>query len=212
MSGPPVVHVVDDDASFRAAVARLVRAGGWEAVEDGSTGDFLLHRPPDRPGCVLLDLQMPGGPSGLDLQEALSGLGIALPVVFVTGHADVPSSVQAMKAGAVDYLTKPVEREALFDALRRAFARDARSRGERAEADALRDRFDTLSAREREVLRRVAEGKLNKQVAGEMRIAERTVKLHRATALRKLGARSAAELGRLAERLRRLSAGDDDAR
>jgi FixJ family two-component response regulator len=208
VSGPPVVHVVDDDPSFRAAVARLIRAGGWEAVEYGSTGDFLLHRPADRPGCVLLDLQMPGGPSGLDLQEALEGLGVPLPVVFLTGHGDVPSTVRAMRAGAVDFLTKPVEREALFDALRRAFERDERRRGERVEADALRERFAGLTEREREVLRRIADGRLNKQIAGEMRIAERTVKLHRAAAMQKLGVRSAAELGRIAERLKHLAAED----
>jgi FixJ family two-component response regulator len=206
VSGPPVVHVVDDDPSFRAAVSRLIRAGGWEAVAYGSTGEFLLHKPADRPGCVLLDLQMPGGPSGLDLQEALEGLGVPLPVVFVTGHGDVPSTVRAMRAGAVDFLTKPVEREALFDALRRAFERDERARGERVEADALRERFAGLTEREREVLRRIADGRLNKQIAGEMRIAERTVKLHRAVAMQKLGVHSAAELGRIAERLRHLPA------
>lgn len=212
MSGRPLIHVVDDDAPFRRAVARLLGAAGYDALEYASTGEFLLHPPPDRPGCVLLDLQLPGGPSGLELQAVLAEHGVALPVVFLTGHADVPSTVRAMKAGAVDVLTKPVEKEALFDALGRALDRDARAREERSRAEELRQRFACLSEREREVLRRIVEGRLNKQIAAEMRIAERTVKLHRAAVLRKLGVGSAAELGRLSERLLHLAAGSVPAR
>jgi len=200
----PLVHVVDDDAPLRTSLLRLLRAAGFEARGYGSAGDFLLHPLPDRPGCVLLDLQMPG-PSGLELQQALERQGVPLPVVFLTGHGDVASSVRAMQAGAVDFLTKPVKRDTLFEALRRALERDARQRAARAEADALRQRIATLTAREREVFDAIASGMLNKQIADELEMAERTVKLHRARVMEKLSVASPAELGRLAERLRRLS-------
>jgi FixJ family two-component response regulator len=201
----PLIHVVDDDESFRTALLRLLRAAGHEARGYASTGEFLLRPLPDRPGCVLLDLRLPGGPSGLDLQEALETHGVTLPVIFLTGHADVPSTVRAMKAGAVDFLTKPVERETLSDAIGRALERDAQRRASRDDAAALRARFAALTAREREVLERLADGKHNKHIASDLGIAERTVKLHRAHAMEKLGVHSLAELGRLAERLRRLS-------
>jgi len=204
MSEAPLVHVVDDDASLRTSLLRLLRVAGFEARGYGSTGEFLLRPLPDRPGCVLLDLRMPG-PSGLELQEALRRQGVSLPVVFLTGHGDVASSVRAMQAGAVDFLTKPVQRDTLFEALRRALDRDARQRAARAEADELRRRFGSLTAREREVFDAVASGKLNKQVADELGMAERTVKLHRSRVMEKLGVGSAAELGRLAERMRILT-------
>ena len=204
MSTAPLIHVVDDDASLRTALLRLLDAAGFEARGYASTGDFLLQPVPDRPGCVLLDVRMPG-PSGLELQAALQSRGIALPVVFLTGHADVASSVRAMKAGAVDFLTKPVQRHTLLDALRRALARDASARTARDEAVRLRAVFATLTLRERKVFDLIAAGKLNKQVADELGIAERTVKMTRAQVMAKLGAGSAAELGGLAERLRRLS-------
>ena len=204
MSTAPLIHVVDDDASLRTALLRLLDAAGFEARGYASTGDFLLQPVPDRPGCVLLDVRMPG-PSGLELQAALQSRCIALPVVFLTGHADVASSVRAMKAGAVDFLTKPVQRHTLLDALRRALARDASARTARDEAVRLRAVFATLTLRERKVFDLIAAGKLNKQVADELGIAERTVKMTRAQVMAKLGAGSAAELGGLAERLRRLS-------
>jgi FixJ family two-component response regulator len=204
MSTKPLIHVVDDDESLRTAVLRLLVAAGFEACGYGSTGDFLLHPLPDRPGCLLLDVRMPG-PSGLDLQAALKQQGIMLPVIFLTGHADVSSSVRAMKAGAVDFLTKPVKRDILLDALRRALAIDALQRVARDEADRLRTRFASLTPREREVFDLIIAGRLNKQIADELGIAERTVKLQRAQVMAKLGAGSAAELGRLAERLRHLS-------
>ncbi len=204
MSEAPLIHVVDDDPSLRSSLLRLLRAAGFEACEYGSTGEFLLHPLPDRPGCVLLDLRMPG-PSGLELQEALRRQGVPLPVIFLTGHGDVASSVRAMQAGAVDFLTKPVPRDTLFEALRRALERDARERAARAEADELRRRFASLTAREREVFDAIASGKLNKQIADDLGLAERTVKLHRAHVMEKLSAGSPAELGRLAERLRLLS-------
>jgi FixJ family two-component response regulator len=204
MNVPPLVHVVDDDESLRTALLRLLDAAGFESRGYASTGEFLLHPPPDRPGCVLLDLRLPG-PSGLELQDALRDHGIRLPVVFLTGHADVASSVRALKAGAVDFLTKPVDREILFEALQRALERDATDRANRAQAEALRTRFASLTPRERQVFDGIAAGKLNKQIANDLGVAERTVKLHRARAMEKLGVSSAAELGRLAERLRQLS-------
>ena len=204
MSETPLIHVVDDDESLRTSLLRLLGAAGFEACGYGSTGEFLLQPPPDRPGCVLLDLRLPG-PSGLELQAALKRQGVALPVIFLTGHGNVASSVRAMQAGAVDFLTKPVKRETLFEALRRALERDARERAHREEADQLRARFALLTSREREVVDSVVCGKLNKQIAHDLGIAERTVKLHRASAMAKLAVGSSAELGRLAERLRALT-------
>jgi FixJ family two-component response regulator len=203
MSTIPLIHVVDDDESLRPALLRLLAAAGFEARGYASAGEFLLQPPPARPGCLLLDVRMPG-PSGLDLQEALQRHGIGLPIVFMTGYADLASSVGAMKAGAVDFLAKPVERDALFDALRRALERDSAQRVAHDEAKQLRARFDSLKPREREVFDRIVAGRLNKQIATELGIAERTVKMQRAQVMAKLGAGSAAELGRLAERLRRL--------
>lgn len=205
MSTLPLIHIVDDDESLRTAISRLLEAAGFEVRGYASTGDFFLQPPADRPGCVLLDVRLPG-PSGLDLQEALHRQGITLPVVFLTGHADVSSSVRALKAGAVDFLTKPVERQTLFDAIARALQRDAAQRTARTEAEALLARFSTLTPNERSVFDLVVVGRLNKQVAGELGISERTVKLHRANAMLKLGVGSPAELGRLAERLQQISA------
>jgi FixJ family two-component response regulator len=204
MSAPPLIHVVDDDDSLRTALLRLIRAAGYEARGYASTGDFLMCPPFDRPGCLLLDMHLPG-PSGLDLQEDLQRRGVGLPVVFLTGRADVASSVRAMKAGASDFLTKPVESATLLEALQRALARDGLQRDRRDEASRLQARFARLTPREREVFDRVVEGRLNKQIADDLGIAERTVKLQRAQVMDKLGAGSAAELGRLAERLRALS-------
>ena len=201
MSATALIHVVDDDESLRTALLELLDAAGFEARGYASTGEFLLHPLPDRPGCVLLDVRMPG-PSGLDLQAALQRQGIALPVIFLTGHADVPTSVRAMKAGAVDFLEKPVERDTLLDALRRALARDAAQRAAREEALRQSARLAVLTPREREVFDRIVAGKLNKQIADELGIGLRTVKAYRAQLMEKLGVTSAAELGRLAGELR----------
>jgi RNA polymerase sigma factor (sigma-70 family) len=203
MSAAPVIHVVDDDESLRTALLRLIAAAGFEARGYATAGDFLLQPPPESPGCLLLDVRMPG-PSGLDLQAALQRQGIGLPVIFMTGYADVASSVRAMKAGAVDFLAKPLERAALFDALHRALARDSAQRLVGAEAQRLRACFESLKPREREVFDRIVAGRLNKQIAAELGISERTVKMQRAQVMAKLGAGSATELGRLAERLRYL--------
>lgn len=203
MSAKPLIHVVDDDDALRTALLRLLDAAGFEACGYASAGDFLLNPPADRPGCLLLDVRMPG-PSGLDLQEALERLGVPLPVVFLTGHADVPTGVKAMKAGAVDFLTKPVERNTLLEALQRALRVDAAQRNAREEARRIRVAFDSLTPGERDVFDGVIAGKFNKVIAAELGIAERTVKARRAEVMTKLGAESAAELGRLAERLRQL--------
>ena len=197
MTDRALIHVVDDDDSLRAALLDLLDVAGYEARGYASTGEFLLHPPPDRPGCVLLDVRMPG-PSGLDLQAALQRYAVTLPVVFLTGHADVPTSVRAMKAGAVDFLEKPVARDTLLDALQRALARDAAQRLDRDAAERRSARLSTLTPREREVFDRVVAGKLNKQIADELGIGLRTVKAFRAQLMSKLGVATAAELGRLA--------------
>jgi len=193
----PVIHVVDDDASFRTAISRLLRAGGHEARCYPSAVEFLAATPGALPGCVLLDLHMPG-PSGLDLQQALAKAEHPLPVIFLTGHGDIPISVQAMREGAEDFLTKPVKKESLFAAIERALARDAQEREQRARRRELRARFDALTPREREVLAHVLSGQLNKQVAGDLGTSERTIKAHRANLMAKLQVQSVAELAHLA--------------
>lgn len=204
MNTTPLIHVVDDDESLRTALVRLLTAAGFEARGYASTGEFLLHPPSDRPGCVVLDVRLPG-PSGLDLQDAMREHAIDLPVIFLTGHADVPSSVRAMKSGAVDFLEKPVDRDTLLGALARALARDREDRNVRGHAHLLRARFALLTPRERDVFDRVVTGRANKMIADELGIAERTVKVHRAQLMAKLGVGSSAELGGLAEQLRHLS-------
>jgi FixJ family two-component response regulator len=198
---PPLIHVIDDDESLRHALLRLLEAAGFEARGHASAGDFLLQPVPDRPGCLLLDVRMPG-PSGLDLQAALPAHKVGLPVIFMTGFADVPTSVRAMKAGAVDFLEKPVQRQDLLDAIGRALQRDERQRRERDELERLQQRFALLTPREQEVLEEVVAGKLNKQIATVLQVSERTVKTLRAQGMDKLGATTSAELGALMERLR----------
>lgn len=197
MNAPaPLVRVVDDDASFLMAVARMLRASGFAVKTYASAAEFLAGPEVDVPGCVLVDLRMPGL-SGLDLQEALATAGHGLPVIFLSGHGDVPTTVQAMRRGAEDFLTKRAPKEELLEAVRRALARDARQRAEHARLEALRVRFAALTPRELEVLKHVVRGRLNKQIAGDLGIHERTVKLHRTAITAKLGVHSAAELTRL---------------
>jgi FixJ family two-component response regulator len=195
-SSPATVFIVDDDASFLTAVARMLRASGFVVKTFASAAEFLAQPELEVPGCVLADLQMPGL-SGLDLQKALAKAGHLLPVIFLSGHGDIPTTVQAMRRGAEDFLTKRAPKEALLDAVNRALARDARERAERARLEALRARFAALTPREREVLKHVVQGKLNKQIAGDLGIHERTVKLHRTAITTKLGVHSAAELTKL---------------
>ena len=193
----PTIFIVDDDASFRNAISRLVRAGGYAVQTFASATEFLQSARPDAPGCVLLDLQMPG-PSGLDLQSALARSENALPIVFLTGKGDIRTSVHAMRAGADDFLTKPVKKEVLFAAIKRALARDAQEREQRTRRRELRARFDALTPREREVLAHVLSGQLNKQIAADLDASERTVKAHRANLMAKLQVQSVAELAHLA--------------
>jgi RNA polymerase sigma factor (sigma-70 family) len=197
----PLIHVVDDDDSTRRALLRLLEVQGFETACHASAGDFLLHRPPDRHGCILLDLRMPG-PSGLDLQSALVAQDLSLPVIFMTGHADVASCVAAMRAGAVDYLEKPIGPELLLAAIDRALRRDGEARAMKEERARLSAAFGSLSQREKQVFELVVAGKVNKQIADALRVAERTVKAQRASLMAKLGTHSSAGLGQMAERLR----------
>lgn len=201
MSEPaPIVFVVDDDSSVRRSLARLLKAHGYQTQLFASAQEFLQHQGDYGPGCVVLDLQLPGL-SGLDLQAELAAAGRAIPIVFITGHGDIPSSVKAMKAGAVDFLTKPVRAAVLLDAVRAAVARDVRERHSREAVAAVAARLRTLTSRERQVLALVVTGKLNKQIAHELGTTEKTVKVHRSRAMHKLGAASIAELVRLAEKV-----------
>ena len=197
-SPPATVFVVDDDASFLAAVSRLLRATGHPVKTFSSASEFLQSLPAAGPGCVVADLQMPGL-SGLDLQAALARTNNPLPVLILTGHGDIPTSVRAMRQGAEDFLTKRAPKEALLDAVKRALARDAHERAKRTRVQGLRARFDALTEREREVLQHVLRGQLNKQIAADLGIHERTVKLHRTAITTKLGVPSVAELTRLAQ-------------
>jgi FixJ family two-component response regulator len=199
-SAGPVVRVVDDDSSFRVAVCRLVRKAGYEVREYASAGEFLMREGHDEPGCVLLDVRMPGT-SGIDLQASLAKREPSLPIIFLTAYGDVPLSVQAMKGGATDFLSKPVARQELLSAIRKAFADDEKKRTARWELQSLRSRYDALSAREREVLRYVVAGRLNKQIASAIGASERTVKAHRARVMQKMRASSVADLVRVADRL-----------
>lgn len=197
MNAPiPIVRIVDDDVSYLTAVARMLRASGFTVKTFASAAEFLARPELDVPGCVIVDLQMPEL-SGLDLQEALAREGQSLPVIFLSGHGDIATTVRAMRRGAEDFLTKRAPKEDLFDAIKRALDRDTCERASRARLKALRERFTALTPREREVLHHVVQGKLNKQIAYDLGIHERTVKLHRTSITTKLGVSSTAELTKL---------------
>jgi FixJ family two-component response regulator len=196
----PIIHVVDDDLSFRTAVTRLLRAAKYEVRGYRSASEFLDSNPCADPGCILLDLRMPGV-SGSDLQQSLANMDEPLPIIFLTGHGDIPASVRAMKAGAVDFLTKPVPRDTLLRAVQSALDVDAKERAARAVLRELRNHYEDLTPREREVLAHVVSGKLNKQIAFDLGTTERTIKAHRASIMDKLGVQSVAELVRLAQAL-----------
>jgi FixJ family two-component response regulator len=194
----PLVFLVDDDASVRKSLARLVKTAGYEAELFASVRDFLARAPYDGPCCLVLDVRMPGL-TGLDLQEALRVAGQRLSIVFITGHRDVPVSVKAMKAGAVDFLTKPVDAETLLEAIRQAVARTLTDRRRQARVKEIRGRIATLTPREAAVFALVVTGMLNKQIGSQLGIAEKTVKVHRARVMEKMQAGSLAELVRLAD-------------
>ena len=195
-----IVHIVDDDASLREALGSLFRSVGLSVHTHDSTASFTSAPRDDVPGCLVLDVRMPGV-SGLDFQDRLSELGINLPVVMMTGHGDIPMSVRAMKAGAIDFLTKPFRDQDMLDAVAAAIERHRGKLAEAGEAGALQSRFATLSPRERQVMTLVTAGKMNKQVAGDLELSVITVKIHRGAAMRKMGARTLADLVRMAEAL-----------
>jgi FixJ family two-component response regulator len=197
----PTVLVIDDDPALRESVARLLLSLGLDAQLFASISDFLKSDPPDGPTCLVLDVRLPGE-SGLELQRELAAVNRNLPIIFITGHGDIPMSVQAMKGGAIEFLTKPFRDQNLLDAIRLGLSRDrARRENEKALAD-LRERFGSLSPREREILIQVVQGRLSKQIAGDMGITETTVKVHRSRAMRKMNTRSLPELGRMADKLK----------
>ena len=195
-----LVHIVDDDEDVRKATSRLLAAAGFASRGYPDAAAFLDAVDPSIPGCVILDVQMPGT-SGLDVQVALAARDAQLPVIFVTGHGQIPDTVRAMQRGAVDFLTKPVKASALVDAVTRALGQDADARRHRARLRELQIRYERLTGREREVFLQLIRGQLNKQVAAELDITERTIKLHRANVLRKLEVGSMAELARFARDL-----------
>ncbi|HOX55274.1 MAG TPA: response regulator [Candidatus Paceibacterota bacterium] len=194
----PTVFVVDDDLSFLRSISRLLRASGLHVVVHSSAAEFLAELRADMAGCVVSDLKMPGM-DGMALQEALQKADSHLPVLFLTGHGDIPITVQAMRRGAEDFLTKHAPKEDLIAAVKRALARNEQDRAERARFQALRQPFELLTDREREVLQHVVQGKLNKQIAADLGIHERTVKLHRTHITNKLRVHSVAELTRMVQ-------------
>jgi len=196
------VYVVDDDESLRTAMTRMLKSAGHEVRAFGSAADFLLAREGPLRGCIVLDIRMPGGPSGFELQAGLARQAETVPVIFVTGHGDIPMSVRAIKAGAFDFLTKPVHRETLLAAVDSALAQEAESWGRAGRKRELEERVDSLTPCELEVYRRVISGQPNKQIAMELGSSERTVKAHRARVMAKMGAESLAELVHFSEALR----------
>ena len=200
MKDTPVIHVVDDDPSFRTATQRLLRAAGYQANAYESVSNFLASFEGNVPGCIVVDLRMPEQ-SGLDLQTSLLKSQNPIPIIFLTAYGDIPTTVRAMREGAIDFLTKPVKKEILFDAVNRALARDAAAREQVAQIQELQTRYQSLTPRECEVLTHVIAGKLNKQIAFDLGTTERTIKAHRAHMMEKLRIDSLAELVRLAQAL-----------
>jgi len=196
----PIVFVVDDDASVREALSSLIRSIDLNVETFSSAREFLQHKRPEVPACLVLDVRLPGL-SGLDLQRELAAAKSSIPIIFITGHGDVPMSVRAMKAGAVEFLTKPFRDQELLDAIQQAIERDRELLKQRSEAAILNDRYQALTPREREVMALVVRGLLNKQIAGELGTSEITVKIQRGQAMKKMQARSVPELVRISEKL-----------
>jgi FixJ family two-component response regulator len=194
-----VVFVVDDDASLRESLKNLIRSVGLRVEAFPSAQEFLRSKRPNVPGCLVLDVRLPGL-SGLDLQKRVAEADIEIPIIFMTGHGDIPMTVQAMKAGAVEFLTKPFRDQELLDAIQQALEINRKAREQRAEIEGLRRRFDSLTPREEEVMALMVAGLLNKQIAAELGASETTVKIHRHRVMEKMGAGSLAELVRMAER------------
>jgi RNA polymerase sigma factor (sigma-70 family) len=201
MTGTPVVFIVDDDPSVRSSLKFLISTVGLEVESFDSADSFLHGKPPDAPSCLVLDVRLPGL-SGLDFQCELAARNIRIPIVFITGHGDIPMSVRAMKAGAVEFLTKPFRDQDLLDAIRIALERDRARREQEKEVTELKQRFESLTPREREVISMVVSGMLNKQIAGQLGTAENTVKVQRSRAMEKMHAQSLADLIRMIEKLK----------
>jgi FixJ family two-component response regulator len=196
----PLVFVIDDDPSVRDAIADLLRSIGLAVESFGSTQEFLQAKRPDAPGCIVLDVRLPG-PSGLEFQRTLNKSNIHLPVIFISGHGDIPMSVRAMKSGAIEFLTKPLPEQELLDAIQAGIERDRARRQEAKAVADLQERFDSLTPREREVLALVVTGRRNKQIAAEAKLSEMTVKVHRSQIMRKMRAKSLVDLVRMADAL-----------
>jgi FixJ family two-component response regulator len=200
MELPPAVFVVDDDASVREALDGLFRSIGLQAKTFGSAAEFLQHKLPDAPSCLVLDVRLPGL-SGLDFQAELAAAGLHIPIIFMTGHGDIPMTVKAMKAGAIEFLPKPFRDQDMLDAVQQALERDRERRQHNSSLAKLKSSFGTLTPREQEVMSLVTAGLMNKQVAGEIGVSEITAKVHRGNIMRKMGAKSLAELVRMADAL-----------